>query len=223
MDRPRVAVIIPALNEAATIGDVVVAASAVGHPIVVDDGSSDFTADVAKGAGATVVRHAVNTGYDGALNSGFAKAAALGCRYLVTMDADGQHDAATITPFIDALDRGASVVIGIRDRHQRVTESLFASVGRARWGIHDPLCGMKAYRVEVWEALGHFDSFGSIGTELAVFAASCGDPIVQLPVSTRDRAGRPRFGSLLRANAKILRALIIAVRRFPPTPAAARV
>ena len=201
--------VIPALNESATIAAVVAGAVRYGVPIVVDDGSTDDTGAHAEAAGATVVRHPVNRGYDAAINSGFIRAAELDCAYVITLDADGQHDPTTVATFISALVAGADVVVGIRDRRARIGESLFAIAATARFGMRDPLCGMKAYRLEVWKELGHFDSYGSVGTELALFAARRGKKIAQLPVPTRDRADAPRFGRRFRANQRILRALWI--------------
>lgn len=197
---------IPALNEATTIAAVVAGAARFGTPIVVDDGSTDNTGARAREAGAEVVRHAQNRGYDGALDSGVAHAAALGVDLVVTLDADGQHDPRTVESFIAALDDGAEVVLGVRDRRQRLAEHVFAWLTSRRWGIRDPLCGMKGYRMEVWRSLGHFDRYQSIGTELALHAARTGRRIVQLPVPTRDRQGQPRFGRRLSANMKIFRA-----------------
>lgn len=213
MDRSRVAIVIPALNEAATIAAVVAKARSYGVPVVVDDGSSDNTAELAVAAGAVAVCHFGNLGYDMALNSGFDRATQLGCSYIVTMDADGQHDPLLLDSFLTALDQGADLVCGIRDRRQRIGEVLFAWFAKWKWGIDDPLCGMKAYRTTLFAALGHFDSYGSIGTELAIFAARRGARIVQLPVKTRDRADQPRFGRRFAANRRILRALWIGMLR----------
>lgn len=207
MDRSSIALIIPALNEAASIGDVVARASAYGTPIVVDDGSSDATPDLARAAGAQVVSHARNLGYEAALETGFARAAELGVEVAVTMDADGQHNPSTIVTILKALDAGADVVVGVRDRKQRAAEHLFGWVSRLRWGIRDPLCGMKGYRMSVYRLRGCFDSCASVGTELAIFAAARKMKVVQVPVLTRGRVGRPRFGSGVRANWRLLRAL----------------
>jgi glycosyltransferase involved in cell wall biosynthesis len=211
MDRPRVGIVIPALNESATISAVVSAASAYGTPIVINDGSTDLTAELAANAGAVVVSHSVNRGYDDALNSGFVKAVELGCESVITVDADGQHDPTLIQRFIDALDAGADVVIGVRSRRQRIAEHLFATYTKLRYGIDDPLCGMKAYKISVFNSLGHFDSFGSIGTELAIFAARNGRPISQLSFQVRERTGQSRFGRVLSGNMKILRAMALTV------------
>lgn len=198
---------IPAYNEATTIGEVVRMASGHGSPIVIDDGSSDGTAELASSAGARVVSHTANAGYDAALNSGFAAASASGCDYVLTMDADGQHNPTILPLFIKALAEGADVVIGVRDRRQRFAEHVFARLSKIFWGIDDPLCGLKGYRIEVYKELGHFDVYNSIGTELAIYAARQRKKIAQIPVTTRDRVGAPRFGHRLSANMKIFRAL----------------
>jgi glycosyltransferase involved in cell wall biosynthesis len=214
MDRSRLAIVIPALNEARTIAQVVAAVLPFGSPVVVDDGSSDATGALAEQAGAEVVRLPVNQGYDGALNAGFAWAAAQGFSYLVTVDADGQHDPPLIARFVSALDAGADVVVGIRDRQQRLGEHVFAWVGRRRWAVDDPMCGMKAYRTSVYSRRGWFDSYGSIGTELCLYAASNGMRVEQVAVRTLDRADQPRFGRRWSANRRILRALAVGLWRY---------
>jgi glycosyltransferase involved in cell wall biosynthesis len=207
MDRHRIAIVIPALNEASTISDIAIMASQYGVPIVVDDGSNDATSTSAQAAGAKVIRHNDNRGYDQSLNSGFKYASELGCEYVITMDADGQHDPTTLGEFILCLNSGADVVVGIRDQRQRLAEHVFAWVSSTIWGIRDPLCGLKAYRVGVYRDLGHFDSYGSIGTELAIFASKKCKKIAQLPIKVGRRKDASRFGKKYSANKKIMRAL----------------
>ncbi len=207
MERHQIGIIIPAYNEAATIGSIVHSVSQFGVAIVVDDGSSDGTGDLAKAAGAHLVRHDANCGYDQTLNSGFVCANESGFEYVVTMDADGQHDPLILDKFIQALDSGADVVVGVRDCLQRFAEHVFSWVGSVKWRMRDPLCGMKAYRIGVFRELGHFDSYDSIGTELAIYAAKSGKKIAQLEVKTRPRNDASRFGRRFSANQKIFRAL----------------
>jgi glycosyltransferase involved in cell wall biosynthesis len=207
MDRYRLAIVIPAYNESATISGVVSAVLQHGVTIVVDDGSTDGTAQFACDAGAKVVGHDGNLGYDAALESGFMYASLNGCDFVLTMDADGQHNPRLLPTFINALRDGADVVIGVRDRRQRIAESVFALVSRLLWDIRDPLCGMKAYRIDLYRELGHFDAYGSIGTELAIYAARQRKKIVQIPVITRDRSDMPRFGRKISANWRIIKAL----------------
>ena len=101
-------------------------------------------------------------------------------------------------------------MLGVRDRKPRLAEHVFAWYTR-RFGVADPLCGMKAYRIEVYRALGHFDAYRSIGAELALFAARNGYRLASVPVQIRDRAGEPRFGRRLSANLKIFRALALSL------------
>lgn len=211
MDRSRIAIIIPALNEAATIAGVVASVGKYGMPVVVDDGSSDMTGALATAAGAAVVSHGVNRGYDAALNSGFREARKLGCDAMVTMDADGQHDDTVVPHMIEKLDAGAKMVIGTRDQQARIAEKLFGTYAQWRYGVFDPLCGMKGYSSEIYDGLGHFDSYRSIGTELMLFGLRHGFPYAQVPVRTRERTGSPRFGSLWVANRQIFRAMAIGI------------
>ncbi len=213
MERSQIAIIIPAFNEAATISAVISNVHEYGIPIVIDDGSSDLTSTLALAAGAEVVTHSDNIGYDGALNSGFARAAILGCRYAITIDADGQHNPAQLREFIDRLDQGFVLVLGVRDRLQRFSEKIFAITAKLLWGISDPLCGLKGYAMVIYSRVGYFDSFKSIGTQLAVFTIVQGCSMTELPVLTRERQDKPRFGSGLLANYKILRAMLILIWR----------
>jgi glycosyltransferase involved in cell wall biosynthesis len=207
MERSRVAIVIPALNEAATISNVVRASGRHGVPWVVDDGSEDATAQIARDAGACVVSHARNQGYDQALNTGFAAAYANGCVVFVTLDADGQHDPELLPHTLRLIEEGAEVVIGVRSRYARLAEYIFACFTRIRYGIRDPLCGLKAYTASVYAARGYFDSYGSIGTELALFAAARGLRLAQVRFEVKNRDDTPRFGGVWSANLRILRAL----------------
>lgn len=216
MDRSRIAIIIPAFNEEATIARVVEDIQAYGVPIVVDDASTDNTRECAKMAGAVVVWHDANQGYDGALNTGFAEARARECAYAVTLDADGQHDASAVPEYLDRLDEGADVVLGVRSSMPRWSERLFGLVFGALYGVHDPMCGMKGFRMKVYEDIGHFDCYGSIGTELILHAARCKYTIAEVEARTAERrAGQSRFGQSLGAHWRLLRALVLGLIRTP--------
>jgi glycosyltransferase involved in cell wall biosynthesis len=207
----QVCIVIPALNEVLTIAGIVAGVRKYGLPIVVDDGSTDNTAELATQADAVVVMHEKSRGYDAALSSGFKKAAELGAQIIITVDADGQHDPSLIQKFINAIDSGADIVVGIRSRRQRIAEQFFAWYTELRFGLKDPLCGMKAYRTTVYKALGHFDSYGSIGTELTIFAAKRGLRVKQIPIDVRKRSGESRFGKAISSNYKIIRAMLLSI------------
>ena len=216
MERPRVGIVVPALNEAATIAAIVERISPYGQAIVVDDGSTDATAELARQAGADVVSHQVNQGYDGALNTGFARAKELGCTYIITMDADGQHNPVQLTQMIALLDEGNELVLGIRNCFARISETIFARIANFLWGVEDPLCGMKGYATSLYISAGRFDRYKLIGCELAVRSIVTGCRTARMHIIVRSRIGRPRFGSLLSANYRILRAMLILMFLYPP-------
>lgn len=112
----RIAVVIPAFNEARSIAEVV--RDVVDHgyaPIVVDDGSSDETGAEARGAGATVLRHWVNRGYGAALTTGSDWAVERGYEIVVHFDADGQHAVEEIEAIVEPVTAGeADATIGSR-------------------------------------------------------------------------------------------------------------
>ncbi len=110
-------IVIPAYNEAALIGEVVSGVRAVvgeAQILVVDDGSCDDTAQRAQRAGAQVLRHSQNRGYGAALLSGYRHAVEQGAARVIQLDADGQHDAASIGVILQALAEGADLVLGSR-------------------------------------------------------------------------------------------------------------
>jgi glycosyltransferase involved in cell wall biosynthesis len=111
-------VIIPALDEAGAIGDVVRSVRSVmpGVPVfVIDDHSTDATVNLAMEAGAQVLRLPIHLGLGGCVQSGYKLAFEMGVDYVIRMDGDGQHDARDIPRILDSLQStGAEVVIGSR-------------------------------------------------------------------------------------------------------------
>ncbi|MGE3149077.1 MAG: glycosyltransferase family 2 protein [Pseudorhodoplanes sp.] len=100
----RIVVVIAAFNEAKVIDGVVRALVAAGHAVVlVDDGSGDGTAEIARKAGAEVIVHPVNLGQGAALQTGIDVALQAGADFIVTFDADGQHRAADVARLVAAL------------------------------------------------------------------------------------------------------------------------
>ncbi len=113
--RSSILVLIPAWNEARTIGPIVEAAKAKLPVLVVDDGSTDATADCASRAGAEVVSHPANLRKGAALKTGFSWAMERGYEAVVTMDADGQHDPADLEKLLNEhRQQPAALIIGER-------------------------------------------------------------------------------------------------------------
>lgn len=131
-DQRRLVVIIPAYNEDRFIGSVVIKARRYTDAvIVVDDGSSDETCEVAETAGARVIRHATNQGKGTSLNTGLQAARELEADAVVFMDGDGQHDPAEI-PLLTGpvFEQGADIVIGSRFLRRPNRAPLYRRLGQ---------------------------------------------------------------------------------------------
>lgn len=208
MEEYRVGIVIPAFNEELTIAQVVNSVKGYGYAIVVNDASTDRTRKIAEDAGAIVINHKDNKGYDGALNSGFKRAEELDCDGVITFDADGQHSVNILSQYINHLEKGMDLVLGIRPKTQRFSEWVFKIYTKFFINWSDPLCGMKGYSMKLYKNKGCFDSYNSIGTELAAYGIYNGYKYVEINIPTMAREDSPRFGSRIRSNIVILKALI---------------
>ncbi|MGI8842263.1 MAG: glycosyltransferase family 2 protein [Gemmatimonadaceae bacterium] len=210
------AVVIPALDAAASIIAVVDSTRhAVPHAniIVVDDGSTDATAALARKAGAMVVRLEQNRGKGAALRAGISVALQEGSGAIITLDADGQHDPEHVPALLVALD-SADIAIGTRARsgtmmpiRRRLTNALASSAVTRLTGavIEDSQSGFRAFRRRVaQEVQGVGDRF-EYETDFLIRACRAGLRIVSVPIPTI-YGGRSHFRSFA-DSASIVRTL----------------
>src|SRR3954447_18851622 len=129
--------VVPAYNEARTVGRVVRALRdevPALDVVVVDDGSTDGTGEVAEDSGARVLRHPFNLGIGGAVQSGFVYALDNGYDYMVQVDGDGQHLPGEIPMLLEALDEDPSLEIVCGSRF--LTDKGYPAPISRRTGIH---------------------------------------------------------------------------------------
>ncbi|SDK15632.1 Glycosyl transferase family 2 [Halovenus aranensis] len=175
---PHVLVAIPAYNEEATIDTVVREANPYADEVVViDDGSSDQTSEVAAEAGATVIEHEHNQGYGAALKTAFEEAAKSDSDHLVILDGDGQHDASDIPQLVSEQNSTASeIIIGSRYTSDGSTDAplyrhfglfvvnlltnLSFGVLRPKSWINDTQSGFRAYNKQAIQSLAEDESIG---------------------------------------------------------------
>lgn len=152
----KIVAVIPALNEAQRVGNVVSdAIKFVPEIIVVDDGSRDATADKARTSGAIVVRHTENCGAGAATMTGIEAARAIGADIVVTLDADEQHNPNDIPALITPITEGRADIVfanrfGRRNKIPFIRRAFnavgniitFAATGK--W-VSDSQCGFKAF------------------------------------------------------------------------------
>jgi glycosyltransferase involved in cell wall biosynthesis len=190
--------VIPAYNAERTIGHVVSSlidawgsAEVSERLIVVNDGSTDATAELARRAGAYVLSHARNRGKGAALLSGFEEAKRRGAECVVTLDADGQHFAEDALRLLQHPAPNNSLLLGVRNlaragapRANRFSNALsnfflswFSGVKLA-----DTQCGLRRYPVAATLAANTRANGFAFETEILLLAALEGWPITQLPI-----------------------------------------
>lgn len=186
---------IPTFNEDATIAKVIVKALKYADTVVlVDDGGTDDTADIAEAMGVTVIRHPENKGYGEAISSLFKHVHEHGGDVLITLDGDGQHDPDDIPYLVEGL-RHADLVIGSRfleesktdvsDRRRMGIEAITKAVKlTSGLNITDAQSGFRAYNRKAISRLRHAISSGmGMSVELLSLAVEEGIKITEVPIT----------------------------------------
>lgn len=151
----KTAIIIPAYNEEATVGNVVKRSRKYGTVFVINDCSADRTAQIAKRSGAVVLSHKKNMGLGSSLRTGFDAAIKRRFDAVVTIDADGQHDPDEIPVLLGKIKEGYDFVLGSRDLHRypfiKRLGNFFLNLATnfiAGTNLKDTESGFRAFRAE---------------------------------------------------------------------------
>jgi glycosyltransferase involved in cell wall biosynthesis len=220
---PPVVVVVPAYDEEATVAAVVasVPATMAGletKVVVVDDGSSDATGQRARAAGALVCRLTPNQGQGAALRAGYALAVEHGARFIATLDADGQWDAADLPALVAVASSGQADLVtgtrrGVPDPERRSLRGLgvvvFSAAFRVLTGtsISDPANGLRVMTAEV-AARVRLDQAQFQASELLVSAYGRGFRLAEVPVNHHPRqAGVSKKGRNLSYGWRFSKAL----------------
>jgi glycosyltransferase involved in cell wall biosynthesis len=195
IDRTTVAAIIPAYLEEKHIGDVARRTlQQLKYVLVVDDGSTDATAETARNAGAEVIVHEQNRGKGESIKTGLRHWLDRGFEYVVILDGDGQHLPEEIVFFLEAAEATrAELLIGTRMNNVRDMPHLRRVVnrymsGRISWlcrqKIPDSQCGFRmVHRSVIPDLLGGADRF-DYETEMLIIASRKGCDIESVPITT---------------------------------------
>lgn len=189
----RILVVIPALDAEHTLTDVVRGClKQLPDVVVINDGSSDRTAEVARAAGAKVLDHPRNLGKGAALKTGFRFALESGYDAVITVDADGQHLPAEIPRFIAAWkETGADLIIGSRShlfaqmlaRRRMANQFSAAAISTASTlPISDSQSGFRLYSARLLKDVPIGADGFDAESEVIVRAGKCGLRVVQIPI-----------------------------------------
>jgi glycosyltransferase involved in cell wall biosynthesis len=230
--------IVPAYNEAATVGEVV--RSVNRHApnfdvLVIDDGSTDGTGDLAQATGARVLRLPFNLGIGGAVQSGFVYGLEHGYDYLVQLDGDGQHVAGEIRTLLTAMDENPAIDMVCGSRFLSAEREYPAPISR-RTGIHlfafllsriigqrvsDPTSGFRLYNRRGIALFARDYPHDYPEVEAVVMLHFHRLRMREVPVTMRRRgSGRSSIGSgkSVYYMIKVLLAIFIGLARARPTP-----
>ncbi|HOJ38918.1 MAG TPA: glycosyltransferase family 2 protein [bacterium] len=193
---PEIAVVLPAHNEARTIGQLVSRLKETFHlVVVVDDGSRDDTGKLAARAGAVVIRHQTCQGKGAALKTGFQQVIKAGVKAVLTMDADGQHSVEETRLFLTAWRERPEVDLWLGRRNLRASRmpflrrltnrlmSLMISLLAGQF-IPDTQNGFRLIKREVIEIVKLVTNHFETESELLLKAAWQGFRIASVPVAT---------------------------------------
>ncbi|MHC4512522.1 MAG: glycosyltransferase family 2 protein [Planctomycetota bacterium] len=228
-------VIIPAWNEAGRVGDVLRGLAKHGveaDVLVIDDGSDDNTGGEARRLGAQVIRHPYNLGYGTALQTGYIYARKRDYDKVVQMDADGQHDPASVQTLLDSLADGADLALGSRfldgdpppmTLPRRLGSRLFAWIVTKWTGtrITDPTSGFQALSRCVLREVVQ-DSFPEDfpDADVLISLSRSGLKLKEVPVRMYERKGGVSMHrgskSAYYAYKMLLTLALMAVRRVSP-------
>lgn len=193
--KPRVVAVIPCYNTASHIAEVVTKVLPyIDQVIVVDDGSTDDTANVARKAGAQVISHDRNIGYGGAIKTGFREAQINGNDIIVTIDGDGQNNPNEIPSLLEPiLEREADLVIGSRflsnDHNMPSYRNFGIRVITWLWNVFsktkvsDSQSGFRAYNKTLFKDLTLSENGMSVSIEILEKARRKGVTITGVPIS----------------------------------------
>ena len=184
MAKPRISVVIPAYNEAMSVGEVIANCKGFCDQIVVvDDGGTDDTYTAAKNGGAEVVRNEKNLGIAKAVQRGLEAADG---EIIVTLDADGQHDPEDIPKLIKPIiDEKADVVLGVRREIPNHSEKVINAFTSMAVKCSDTGTGFRAIRRSVAEKM-KLHGRCLCGT-FVLEAHRRGARIVEVPIKTKER------------------------------------
>jgi len=222
----RVIAAIPCYNEERHIGSVVIRTKKyVDDVVVIDDGSSDDSAEVARAAGAIVHQHDRNRGYGAAIRSALDKGRELHAGVTVILDGDGQHDPRDIPAVIKpVIDGEAEVVVGSRflgkrqgtPRYRRIGQRVLTVATNVGAGskISDSQSGFRALSAKALDAISLSEGGMSVASEMQFAIKQSGMRVAEVPINVT-YYGKARRNPVLHGLNVLSRVMVLFSLRSP--------
>jgi len=225
--KEKIAITLSAFNEEKNVKSVLDSAKKYGDIIIVDDGSTDRTIQIAEDSGARIVKHPLNLGQGLAVMTGFKTALAGDYDVIIEMDADGQHDPTEIPLFLEKLQAtGADIVVGSRILGTNYegapwTRRYFLSpltglINRLTgYNMTDSMCGFRVFRCKsLRKALPVLDQMLEpqyLAAEMFIRFSQLGLKVEEVPINLKDRSSGISRKGLFRYGWGVGRAILMAL------------
>ncbi len=226
--KPRIIVAMPAYNEEKYIGTLILQVKVYADEvIVVDDGSTDHTAEVARLAGSTVISHQENRGKGAAVQTILSETKNRDADILVLLDADSQHNPAEIPALIQPLAQGYDIVIGSRElnndnrapAYRRLGQKVLLRMTRILSGTHvtDSESGFRAFSRQAIDGLTITENGFAVESEMISNAVDNGLKITEVPITVSYDGDGSTLNPVNHGLSVLLRILVMIFEHKPLT------
>lgn len=208
MERSKVIILIPSRNEYSTLRKILKKIHREYLILVIDDNSKDNTHKYLLKNKIPFLRNSKQLGYESSLIKGFKHVLKnrKKINYIITMDADGEHSFKDIKKFLN-ISKNYDLVIGKRNRYNRITEHFLSWVFYKKFRIYDPLSGFKMYKTKKLYKIKYSSKYFLVDLALQ-FVQSEKAKYINLPINVRKRYGKSRLNNWFFTNLKILKIIL---------------
>ncbi len=208
MERSKVIILIPSRNEYSTLRKILKKIHREYLILVIDDNSKDNTHNFLLKNKIPFLRNSKQLGYESSLIKGFKHVLRnrKKINYIITMDADGEHSFKDIKKFLN-INKNYDLVIGKRNKYNRLSEHFLSWVFYKKFRIYDPLSGFKMYKTKKLYKIKYSSKYFLVDLALQ-FVQSEKARFINLPINVKKRHGKSRLHNWFFTNLKILKIIL---------------
>ncbi len=207
MQKSKIGIVVPCYNEEKTITKICKKLNKIGRPVIINDCSNDKTLKNLKKTGVKFLNNKENLGYEKSIIKGFKFIVKnwKKIKIIVTIDADGELKPNSIKKLIKAKKTHTHILIGSRIKKNRISEDLLGFLFKKRFGINDPISGLKIYNIEIIKKILPSISADLFLVDVVLKATRFNFKVKDTPIYVEKRRDNSRVGNILYSNLKILK------------------